>query len=150
MFKKILLITLLFIAVLIWAIAITSSTQKVEEVPRSEPITEKTLMSLIQDWRYDNYLSPYTKLDSVCRYANLRLTEIKKNFSHDGFYDKTNYPCENCRLGENLAHGYGSPTDVLNAWLKSASHAANLKDDFKYSCIRTDGEYTVHIFVSYY
>ncbi len=111
-------------------------------------INEKELFSLIQEFRYENNLTPYMKSKIMCEYASIRLAEIRTDFSHDGFKNMKHPPCttEICNMGENLARGQNSEQELLTAWLNSPSHAENLYRDYKYSCIRTDGVYTVHFF----
>jgi len=109
-------------------------------------INERDLFDLIQRWRYDKYLDPYVKSDAICKFAELRLQEIKADFSHDKFYSTKNPPCSSCQYGENIAEGYNFSEEVLNAWINSPTHLENLEKDFKYSCIKTNGFYTVHTF----
>jgi len=38
------------------------------------------------------------------------------------------YPTTNIGWGENIAYGYQTPQDVMNAWLNSAGHKANIEN----------------------
>jgi uncharacterized protein YkwD len=38
------------------------------------------------------------------------------------------YPMTNVSWGENIAYGYQTPQDVMNAWLNSAGHKANIEN----------------------
>ena len=38
------------------------------------------------------------------------------------------YPSTNVGWGENIAYGYQTPQDVMNAWLNSAGHKANIEN----------------------
>ncbi len=38
------------------------------------------------------------------------------------------YPMTNVGWGENIAYGYQTPQDVMNAWLNSAGHKANIEN----------------------
>ncbi len=38
------------------------------------------------------------------------------------------YPMQNIGWGENIAYGYQTPQDVMNAWLNSSGHKANIEN----------------------
>ncbi len=61
--------------------------------------------------------------------AQVRANEIENKFSHTR-PDGTDYWTANGNLvyGENLAKGYDSAEDVVNAWVASPTHNANLMD----------------------
>ena len=53
--------------------------------------------------------------------------------SHDNFYTRSNYLKSNIgakKVSENVAYGYGTAQGVVNAWIKSESHKANLEGDY--------------------
>lgn len=108
-------------------------------------ISEDKLWGLVQEWRTQENLATYEQSIETCRIADQRLIETKVNWSHDGFEAKRFCP-QGCTLSENIARGFSNEQDILDSWLKSASHSANLKMNLPYSCIKSDGEYVVHIF----
>jgi len=53
--------------------------------------------------------------------------------SHDNFYTRSDYLKSNIgakKVSENVAYGYGTAQGVVNAWIKSESHKANLEGDY--------------------
>lgn len=53
--------------------------------------------------------------------------------SHDNFYTRSDYLKSNIgakKVSENVAYGYGTAEGVVNAWIKSESHKANLEGDY--------------------
>ena len=141
---------LLFVGYLFgWNAGIKNSQQPVSAPRNFDP---KILWALIQSWRLDNGLPPYTKDQKLCDLAQTRVKEIKNNFSHYGFDTKIPTFCAkiHCRdAAENLSQKAISEQWALQGWLESASHAAALRKDFKYSCIATDGDSAVQIFANY-
>ena len=127
---------------------------KTDSVAIAEPtsvfrkINENSLFDTIQEWRLREGLPRYQKSDFLCEIAEKRLGDIKQNYSHDGFRATLEQFCKNdCTVSENLVHGplYGEET-ALNAWLNSASHSAALRENYKFSCVKSDGYYAVHLF----
>lgn len=114
-------------------------------------LDENKLMNLVQSWRVKNNLPEYTKSIKTCGVASIRLDEVSIDFSHDSFLERSkdeDYWGYN-HVGENLAKDYRSESQTLNEWLHSASHEANLKDNYTESCIRCSGSTCVHIFAGY-
>lgn len=119
----------------------------------------KQMVNIVNDERATNGghrdLSNRIDLNEL---ANVRAKEIAQKFSHtrpDGsscfsILDDIHY----MSAGENIAYGQTSPAEVMNSWMKSPGHRANiLSSDF--NCIgvghyKTDGiDYWVQIFVGY-
>lgn len=114
-------------------------------------LDENKLMNLVQAWRVKNNLPEYTKSIKTCGVASIRLDEVSNDFSHDSFLKRSkqeDYWGYN-HVGENLAKDHRSENLMLDAWLNSASHEANLKDNYTESCIRCSGSTCVQIFAGY-
>lgn len=107
-------------------------------------------------YRIENFL-PQTKIDdSVCELADLRLSQIKTDFSHDKFNEMF-VKVENGKVSskdkydhyENLGKGYPEKTPVENLdlifelWKKSPTHNKMLLSKMTETCFRTDGVYWV-------
>ena len=136
--------------------------EPVEEVVY-EPVVEQTpttvyynedyayqVLYLINNIRRENGLSELTMNYTLMQVANIRAEEATRNWSHTrpdgsawwtlhqqyGLYGK---------FGENLAYGQEDPTEVVQAWMDSEGHRANiLTEDFTtvgISCYYNDGEY---------
>lgn len=68
--------------------------------------------------------------------SNLRAQEASKFWSHTRPNGLPYYSADDRIYGENLAKNYGSPQEVLTAWLNSESHRKNLLNSaFKGACI---------------
>lgn len=114
------------------------------------PIDGDILFALIQEWRIQNGVAPYIKNQELCNFANDRLKEVKEQWNHDGFHEQANKKYTQFELtGENLIRLQNSEKEALESWLKSPEHLKNLKTDFKYTCLVTDGNYVVQIFGNY-
>lgn len=53
--------------------------------------------------------------------------------SHDNFFTRSNYLKSSTgakKVSENVAYGYGSAQGLVNAWIGSETHKANLEGDF--------------------
>ncbi|MGN1457877.1 MAG: CAP domain-containing protein [Acutalibacteraceae bacterium] len=119
----------------------------------------KQMVNIVNDERATNGghrdLSNRINLNEL---ADIRAKEIAQKFSHtrpDGsscfsILDDIHY----MSAGENIAYGQTSPAEVMNSWMKSSGHRANiLSSDF--NCIgvghyKSDGiDYWVQIFVGY-
>lgn len=111
-------------------------------------IDEKILWSLIQNWRLENNLQPYTKDQNTCNLAYIRTTETQTDNSHNGFWNHTKDFLNN-GLAENLYYGSDKEQDILNGWLNSPKHRENLDYPYTHSCIHCLNNKCVQIFANY-
>lgn len=107
------------------------------------------LWNKVQGWRESQGLHPYIKDDFLCKFAIIRLEEIKTDWSHNKFSAKRLCGDMDCTVGENLASDMVTETNALISWINSPDHLRELKYDYKYSCIETSGSYAVQIFGNY-
>lgn len=134
-------------------------------IPTSTPIPAPTvavdassyedrIWDVVQNWRTSQGLSAHAKDSRMCRLAELRLPEIKVNWSHDQFMNNAHYaeicPGNNCfsAMSENLSNGYYSEQENLNGWLNSPLHKEALQKNYTYSCIKCSDGYCVQEFAS--
>lgn len=92
----------------------------------------KKVVELVNVERAKEGLAPLTMDLTVTNAANVRATEIQKSFSHtrpDGTKFSTvlkengvNYS----GAGENIAYGQKTPEQVVQGWMNSAGHRANI------------------------
>lgn len=129
----------------------------VEPIVETEPKTiyynndyAYQVLYLINQIRKENGLNELTMDYTLIEIANIRAEEITRNWSHTrpdgtdwwtihqqfGLYGK---------FGENLAYGQENPTEVVQAWMNSETHRANiLNAEFKtigISSYNNDGTY---------
>lgn len=102
--------------------------------------------NMVNEIRAENGLDELswdTNLESV---ANVRASEISKNFSHTRPNGKQWYTVNSkIQGGENLAFGFDNAEDVVDAWMNSPTHRDNiLYDEFEkvaISIYEEDGTY---------
>lgn len=106
-------------------------------VPESPTVPEELtyaqqVVALVNEERAQEGLAPLTVDERIESAANTRAKEIQTSFSHtrpDGSSFSTamkqagvNYR----RAGENIAWGQKTPQEVVNAWMNSPGHRANI------------------------
>jgi len=96
-------------------------------------VDENYLWDVVQSWRKSEGKKPYIKHPEICQMAKERAEEIAVDFSHDKFSEKYDGTVPYI-LSENLANA-STAEEMLDGWLNSASHAAALNKNYKYSCI---------------
>lgn len=90
------------------------------------------IFKLVNDYRRQANVGDLSPDPNLCFLASLRLSqllELGRLDSHQGFIDFN--PTEKFkyqRVGENLAAGYATAQEVVEAWEKSPGHNLTLKD----------------------
>lgn len=115
--------------------------------PEVQPKTldQNKIENLVNEWRGTHDYPQFIEDPRLCTYAAERAEEIKIDWSHDKFLeDSCNVGFNTC--GENLAKGYTTEEQVLEAWLDSPKHRENLEKDFKYMCIECKDGYCAQQF----
>ena len=112
---------------------------RTEAIPKLESSSDyvSEVIRLVNVERAKYGLSPLTARNDLNEYAQLRSTEIVSNFNHvrpDGT-SPLKYVLGLSGIhtaGENIAWGQKTPEAVMNAWMNSEGHRANiLKPDYK-------------------
>lgn len=127
--------------------ATTSRQEKPQQTTKREPVTETTtytvntnssyaqqVLELVNTERAKNGLSPLTLSSSVTKVAQLKAEDMKnKNyFSHTSptygspFDMLKRFGISYRTAGENIAKGQKTPQAVVNAWMNSPGHRANI------------------------
>jgi uncharacterized protein YkwD len=104
-------------------------------IPAEAKAIEIEILDLLNDHRLSVGLNPLEDMSVVKSVAYSHTDYMVDNnvVSHDNFYSRSNYLKTNAgakRVSENVAYGYGTAQGVVNAWIKSESHKANLEGDF--------------------
>lgn len=95
---------------------------------------EAEVVRLVNIERKKNGLSPLTQDSLICKAADIRAEEINKVFSHtrpDGsscFTALDGLGVDYVSAGENIAAGYRTPAAVVEGWMNSSGHRANILD----------------------
>lgn len=121
-------------------------------IPVKTELDSEKLWSLIQNWRQSEGLKPYIKDQRLCKLASTRLEQIKIDWSHDQFVPTVRKQFSkkmDYEIGENLASDFRNEKSLLDDWLESPSHLANLKERYTYSCIEIDKWNAVQIFANF-
>ena len=90
------------------------------------------VLNLVNEERAKAGLSPLTLNQNAAAAAQLRAQEIEKSFSHtrpDGSSFTTAltaYGVNYRGAGENIAYGQKTPEKVMEGWMNSAGHRANI------------------------
>lgn len=124
---------------------VTYSTP-VSVAPVVPTVTEKLqfIMQGINTYRHEHGLGKVVTSQVTCDFANVRAGEVAMKFDHSGFdtriqnhtlpYGHYSY------VTENIAET-GNYEDVVNLWINSPSHAANMRADTPYVCVGISGNF---------
>lgn len=91
-----------------------------------------SVFSKVNVERRKSGLKSYLLDDQLCRAAQIRANELDKCFSHNRPDGRDCYSVLNeLRIsynnsGENIAQGQDAPTQVMDAWMHSSGHRANI------------------------
>lgn len=92
----------------------------------------RQVIELVNEERAKAGLSPVTEASDVAAAASVRAREIPSNFSHsrpDGTYYNTALDASGVKYrgsGENIAYGQRTAAEVMNGWMNSQGHRANI------------------------
>ncbi len=112
--------------------------QRRQSIPKLEGISNyiSAVVSIVNAERAKAGLPPLSENDELGEYAQLRSSELVNDFAHkrpDGS-SPLDYVMEMSGIhtaGENIAMGYDSPESVMEGWMNSSGHRANiLKQEF--------------------
>lgn len=112
--------------------AIDSST--LVNAPAAKTI-EIEILELINNHRISKGLNALHNLNIIKSVAYTHtdyMVEINQ-VNHDNFYQRKNSLMQNAgaaKVSENVAYGYNTAQAVVNAWINSEAHRANLEGDF--------------------
>lgn len=119
---------------------------------------EREVVSLCNEIRASYGLSPLTINEKLCRLARMKSQDMvdKNYFSHESptygspFDMLKSYGVSYRSAGENIAKGYATPKAVVDAWMNSEGHRANILNS-SYAEIGvgyvTDGNHWTQLFL---
>lgn len=84
------------------------------------------VLDIVNQERAKAGLSPLTMDQDLLNAAMLRAQEITVSFSHTRPDGTICFTASNKMKGENIAYGYSSPSKVMDAWMNSSGHRANI------------------------
>lgn len=120
------------------------------------------VVTLVNRIRVANGLNKLTTYDKLTEVAQLRAKEIETNYSHtrpDGtkcFTALEDAGIRSATAGENIAKGYSTPERVVDAWMNSPGHRANILNPsytmigvgYVYDEYTTDANYWTQVFIA--
>ncbi len=102
------------------------------------------IMNGINNYRHSLGLSTVQISDETCTFAKTRAKEITTDFSHAGFQNRIaakTIPYKSWTLiTENIAMT-SNYQNVVNMWINSPGHAANMQKDTPFICVENSGNY---------
>jgi uncharacterized protein YkwD len=110
----------------------TPDSSPIEETPAKELSYQEQVVELVNAERAKAGLSALTLESDLTKAAQIRAEETVTSFSHtrpDGNSFSTVLAQSGIsyrRAGENIAYGYASPEAVVDAWMHSEGHRANI------------------------
>jgi uncharacterized protein YkwD len=139
LFKKLPLVALLAVFTLF-----SCSTDSIDDkanalelnlVTQQAKSIELEILDLINDHRLSQGLNPLGDMNIIksVAYSHTDYMVDKDEVSHANFYTRSDYLKAHAgakKVSENVAYGYSSAQSVVNAWIKSESHKANLEGDY--------------------
>ena len=112
----------------------TIDTSSFVNTPAAKAI-EIEILELINNHRIELGLNPLNNLNIIKSVAYTHtdyMVEINQ-VNHDFFYQRKNSLIQNAgaeSVTENVAYGYSTAQAVVNAWINSDNHRANLEGDY--------------------
>lgn len=101
----------------------------------------------INDYRRSQGLSSVRPEPNTCSFAVSRTQEIISAFNHDGFTGRINnktLPYPNYHfVTENIARN-SNYQEVVKEWINSPGHAANMRADTPFVCVKSSGNFYVY------
>ena len=132
---------------------------QIPTVDASVTAYEQEVIRLVNEIRAENGLTALTYDWELSRVARFKSQDMKDNkyFAHNSpvygtpFEMIRNFGISYRSAGENIAKGYATPQAVVNAWINSSGHRANILNA-SYTRIGvgyvSDGNYWTQMFIS--
>ncbi|WP_228530322.1 CAP domain-containing protein [Tamlana sp. I1] len=112
-----------------------SDAIEINIVPTETKVIEIEVLDLINAHRASLGLNTLEVMDLIKSVAYTHTDYMVGNnvVSHDHFFTRSNYLKSYAgaqKVSENVAYGFSTAEGVVNAWLNSEGHKANLEGDF--------------------
>ncbi len=121
----------------------TTSKPTVQDEPSSsEPMTY--IMQGINAYRASQGLGAVRTSTETCAFASIRAQEINGSFSHDGFQSRADSKTLPYSSWSGITENIAMTSDyksVVDMWANSPGHAANMRANTPYVCVRQNGNY---------
>jgi uncharacterized protein YkwD len=138
------LLTKLPLLVLLAVLSFSCTTDSIDDKANSIELSlvtpetktiEVQILELINNHRLSLGLNPLADMSMVksVAFSHTDYMVDKNEVSHAYFYERSTYLKAHAgasKVSENVAYGYSSAESVVNAWLKSDAHRANIEGDY--------------------
>ncbi len=96
---------------------------------------EIEILELINTHRIEQGLNPLNNLNIIksVAYSHTDYMVGMNQVNHDNFFQRKTSLIQNAgaaKVSENVAYGYSTAENVVNAWINSPGHKANMEGDF--------------------
>lgn len=98
------------------------------------------IVSDINEVRVENGLSPLSVDESLAHCAEVRASECAEVWSHTRPDGTEWWTVDGLSYGENLARGFSTDEEVVEAWMASPSHRANILGNYSKVFVANDGD----------
>lgn len=129
--------------------------QQTDKLPLTNADMQQEVFRLVNEERAKAGLSALTYKTEAQAAADMRADEIKVSFSHtrpDGrscFTVFSDLGLRYMSMGENIAKGQTTPQQVVNSWMNSSGHRANiLSEKFTSIVVGFENNHWVQLFMS--
>lgn len=119
----------------------SGSTASPTQTPQSSLTTSEIsqyLLDEVNKYRASQGVAAAQMDSNTCDFAQKRAQELKSNFSHDGF-NSLPYASYS-QVTENIAQT-GNYKDVIPMWVNSSGHAANMRANTPFICVKQYEDY---------
>ena len=89
-------------------------------------VRQDEVLNLVNDYRVANGVEPLTYDTGLQEAADIRANESIAVWSHTRPDGSDWWTVDERIYGENLGHGYNTAEELVNAWIASPTHLANL------------------------
>ncbi len=114
------------------------TSTSVRIIPSSSGVSRQALQDATNTYRASAGKNALSLRDDLCALAETRAREINGSFDHSGFrsrVDSGELKALNYKgLAENIWHGTGDATRIIQDWSDSSGHNKNLLEDWQWGC----------------
>lgn len=127
----------------------TSSSVRI--IPSSSSVSRQSLQDATNAYRASGGKNALDFRDDLCALAETRAKEIASSFDHGGFrarIDSGELKALNYKaVAENIWHGTGDATRIIQDWSESSGHNKNLLEDWQWGCGAHVSGYAAYLYL---
>lgn len=120
-------------------------------IPTSSGVSQQSLQDATNAYRASAGKSALSLRDDLCALADTRAREIRDSFDHSGFrsrVDSGELKALNYKgLAENIWHGTGDASKIVQDWSESSGHNKNLLEEWQWGCGAHSDSYAAYLYL---